>query len=69
MVVLGLGLGIVGALWLTRFIESLLIAVHPSDPLTFGAIVILLGAVAAVAAFVPARRAARVNPMAALRQQ
>jgi predicted permease len=69
MAVPGLGLGIVGALWLTRFIESLLIGVHPSDPLTFGAIVILLGAVAAVAAFVPARRAARVDPMVALRQQ
>ncbi len=69
MVVLGLGLGMVGALWLTRFIESLLIGVKPSDPLTFGAVAILLGTVAAVAALVPARRAARVDPMAALRQQ
>lgn len=69
MVVLGLALGVVGALWLTRFIRSLLIGVDPADPLTFGVIVILLGAVAAVAAFIPARRAARVDPMVALRQQ
>ncbi len=66
---LGLGAGIVGALALTRTMSSLLYEVTPSDPLTFGIVGLGLAAIAAVAAWIPARRAARVDPMEALRAE
>ena len=48
---------------------SLLVGVRPTDPLTFAAIAVLFLAVAAVASWVPARRAARLDPSAALREE
>ncbi len=67
LVALGLGLGIVGALLLTRFLASLLFGISAHDPLTFAVIAGLLALVAALACWLPARRATRVDPIIALR--
>jgi predicted permease len=64
----GVAIGVAGALALTRTIESLLFDVTPTDPLTFAGVVALLIGMAALACFVPARRATRADPIAALRQ-
>jgi ABC-type antimicrobial peptide transport system permease subunit len=53
----------------TRFLETLLFEVSGYDPLTVGVTVAVLAFVALVAAWIPARRAARVDPLAALRQE
>ena len=63
----GIAIGLLGALGLARFMAALLFDVQPRDPLTFAIVPILLALVATIAALVPARRAARVDPMAALR--
>lgn len=63
----GIGLGIAGALGLTRVVRSMLFGITPTDPLTSGLITAWVGAVALVAGGFPARRAARVDPMVALR--
>ncbi|HYH45984.1 MAG TPA: ABC transporter permease, partial [Thermoanaerobaculia bacterium] len=68
-VLAGVALGLAGSLALTRFLESLLFGVTPTDPLTFGAVALLLVGVAAVASWLPARRATRVDPMTVLRQE
>jgi len=66
---LGIGLGLLAAYALTRTIESFLYQVSPTDPATAVAVAGLLLLVAGLAAFVPARRAASVNPMTALRAE
>jgi putative ABC transport system permease protein len=63
----GVLVGLAGAFLLTQLVASLLYGVGPRDPLTFVCVPIALIAVAVVASYVPARRAARVDPMAALR--
>ncbi|HZR26372.1 MAG TPA: hypothetical protein VFA59_22440, partial [Vicinamibacterales bacterium] len=63
------GLGIVLALALTRTIASLLFHVTATDPLTFSAVVVVLGGVALLATYLPAHRAARITPVEALRYQ
>jgi putative ABC transport system permease protein len=63
----GLVLGVAGALVLTRCASSLLFQVSSTDPVTFIGAVLLLAAVALAASYLPARRAAKVDPMAALR--
>jgi putative ABC transport system permease protein len=65
----GLAVGIVAALFLTRFLRTMLFEVKPADPLTFAAVAILLGLVALAACYIPARRAMRVDPMVALRYE
>jgi ABC-type antimicrobial peptide transport system permease subunit len=66
---LGLGIGLAGAFGLSRVLRTLLVQVTPTDPLTFGVITVLLSAVALAACVVPARRAARVDPLVALRAE
>jgi predicted permease len=63
----GIGTGLVGSLLLTRFIASLLFGVSSYDPLTFTAVAALLMLVALAASYIPARRAAAVDPVKALR--
>jgi putative ABC transport system permease protein len=68
-IALGLGIGLVAALALTRWMSGLLFDVRPADPLALGGAAALLTAVALIAIFIPARRASRVNPMEALRYE
>jgi ABC-type antimicrobial peptide transport system permease subunit len=63
----GIAIGIGGALALTQVMQSLLFHVNATDPATFGAIALLFLIVALAASYIPARRATRVDPMAALR--
>ena len=64
---LGIAAGVIGASLLAHVMASLIFGIAPRDPLTFAAVPIVLAIVAAVASIVPARRAAMVDPMAALR--
>jgi putative ABC transport system permease protein len=63
----GIGLGIAGALALTRLLESYLYRVQPTDPIAFSSTALLLGVVAILASYIPARRATKVDPLIALR--
>ena len=63
----GIGLGLIAALFLTRLLTSLLFGVGTADPLTYGLVALLLVAVAALASYRPACRAASVDPAVALR--
>ena len=67
--VVGVVLGIAGAVALARFLESLVYGVGASDPLTFGFMAVTLVAVAVIACWIPARRATRVDPLIALRTE
>ncbi|HEV2884158.1 MAG TPA: ABC transporter permease, partial [Pyrinomonadaceae bacterium] len=69
LALIGAALGIVGALATTRVMSSLLFGVAPTDPVTFIAVVVVQVVVAFVACYVPARRAARVDPLVALRYE
>jgi predicted permease len=66
-VVIGLGCGLGGALLMTRVVARLLFAVEPTDPITYAAVLAVLATVAALACLAPARRAAAIDPMRALR--
>jgi predicted permease len=63
----GVGLGLIAAVAFARLVSGLLFGVRSTDPVTFGAIAILLTAVALLASYIPARRAARIDPMISLR--
>jgi len=65
----GIGLGLLGALAFTRVLASLLFGVSTRDPLTFSGVAALLAAVALLATWLPARRAARVEPIVAIRNE
>jgi putative ABC transport system permease protein len=65
----GIGLGLIGALGVTRFLRAMLFGVSPFDPVSFVAVAAVLSAIAFLASYVPARRAARVDPIEALRQE
>ncbi len=69
LALLGIALGLLGALALTQLFEGLLFEVGPTDPPTFVGVAAVLGAAALVACYVPARRAARVDPIIALRAE
>ncbi|HLL85326.1 MAG TPA: FtsX-like permease family protein, partial [Longimicrobium sp.] len=66
---IGVGIGLAGAFAVTRLMAGLLEGVSPSDPLTFALVALLLASVAVLASWIPARRAARVDPMVALRSE
>jgi predicted permease len=73
LAIIGIVLGLAGAYVLTKYLESwmqlsrMLYGIKPNDPLTYGVMVVLLTVVALIACYLPARRAARVDPMVALR--
>jgi putative ABC transport system permease protein len=72
LILIGVALGLAGAYVLTKYLESLttmLYGVRPSDPLTFGVTALLLTLVALLACYFPARRAAKVDPLVALRYE
>jgi putative ABC transport system permease protein len=67
MTMIGIGAGVIAAAAAMRVMRSLLFGVAPGDPVTLAAICIVLSAVALVASYVPARRAARIDPLVAIR--
>jgi predicted permease len=67
LALVGISVGLVASLAVSRLIASLLFRTAPNDPLTFVAMVVLLGAVALLAGYLPARRASKIDPMIALR--
>jgi len=69
LALIGMGLGFVASLFLTRLLSKMLFTVGPTDPQTFLAVALLLGGVALAACLIPARRAAKVDPMIALRYE
>ena len=68
-IVIGLGVGITGALFTSSLLSALLYEVKPHDPAVLGMIALLLGTSALVASFIPARRAASVDPIRVLKQE
>jgi len=66
---IGIGIGLVGALAVTRFLRAMLFGVSPFDPVSFVAVAAVLSAIAFLASYIPARRAAGIHPIEALREE
>jgi putative ABC transport system permease protein len=66
---IGLALGLAASIAGTRLLKSMLFEVQPNDPLVYVAVAVLLGVVALVAGYIPASRAAKIDPVVALRQE
>jgi ABC-type antimicrobial peptide transport system permease subunit len=69
MTLLGVGAGVVGAIAATRLMSTLLFGVSPTDPATFASVALFLTAVALLASYLPARRAAGIEPVRALHHE
>jgi putative ABC transport system permease protein len=69
LAIAGAALGLAAAIGLTRVMKNLLFNVSPTDPATFALIALLLVAVALIASYIPARRAAKVDPLLAIRNE
>jgi len=69
LALVGVGAGLLGAAGLTRVMSSLLFGTTATDPVTFSAVSVILLAIALLATYIPARRATRVDPMVALREE
>jgi putative ABC transport system permease protein len=66
---IGLALGLAASIAGTRLLKSMLFEVQPNDPLVYVAVAVLLAVVALVAGYIPASRAAKIDPVVALRQE
>jgi len=69
LTIVGISLGLVTAVIVMRFMSSLLFGVTATDPITFIFVALLLGVVAFIACYIPARRATKVDPLVALRYE
>jgi putative ABC transport system permease protein len=69
LVIAGLAIGVAASLASTRLLRSQLFGVEPADPVAYLAVAVVLGLVTLIACYLPARRAARVDPVVALRQE
>jgi ABC-type antimicrobial peptide transport system permease subunit len=69
LALMGTLVGIAGSIGVARLLESLLFGVKPGDAVTFLAMTLMLASVAALAGYLPARRASRIDPMSALRSE
>lgn len=69
LIAVGLSLGVLGAVALTRVLASQLVDVAPTDPATFAVVSVVLAAAAILASYLPARRATRIEPLTALRAE
>jgi ABC-type antimicrobial peptide transport system permease subunit len=69
LVGIGVAIGVIGATALTRLMSSLLFGISPLDPFTYGAVIAILGIAALLASYLPARRAARVDPLDVLKAE
>ena len=69
LIALGTGIGLIGALGLSRFLGSLLYEIRPSDPFTYAAVTLVLAIVAMVANYLPARRATKIDPRVAFESE